>query len=296
MKIGYPCVNLSIGCSSSHTFRLASYSEGMLIEAVKGNLECFDRMIKFNAEKGILFFRITSDLVPFASHPVCKVDWPSRFRDEFRGIGDAIRENSMRISMHPDQFVLINAMDEGIFSRSVKELEYHVKVLELLGLDEGAKVQVHVGGVYGDRKGSMKRFVRRCHSLDEGIRRRLVIENDDVNYGLGECLAISRETGVPVVFDCFHHHMKGDGRSTGECLSLAEKTWGGRDGQPMVDYSSQEPDERRGKHATSLDGRHFADFLSESWPHDFDLMLEIKDKERSALRALAITKGDPRLL
>jgi UV DNA damage endonuclease len=295
MKIGYPCVNLTVGCSSSHTFRLASYSEAMFIETVKRNLECLKRILESNAHHGVLFFRITSDLVPFASHPICKFNWPLRFRDEFGTVGDIIKEKSMRISMHPDQFVLVNAKDDGIFLRSVKDLEYHVRVLDLLGLDNDAKVQIHVGGVYGDRKESVDRFVKRYSRLDEVIRRRLVIENDDVNYDLGECLAISHATGVPVIFDTFHHQIKGNGRDIGDCLSLTEMTWANRDGLPMVDYSSQEPAQRKGKHARTLDGEHFLNFLKRSKPHDFDLMMEIKDKEMSASRALALAEGDPRL-
>lgn len=295
MRIGYPCVNRTIGCSSSHTFRLASYSEATLRKTVKANLDCLGRVLRFNVDHGIFFFRITSDLVPFASHPVCRLKWQSEFKGEFASLGEVIKRNSMRISMHPDQFVLINAKDEGVFSKSVKDLEYHVDVLDLMGLDLTAKVQIHVGGVYGDRSGSKVRFAKRYLGLESRIRDRLAIENDDVNYNLGECISISDETGVPVIFDTFHHQTNGDGTSVGTCLSRCKKTWVGHDGVPMVDYSSQEKGDRKGKHATSLDRTLFATFLKESHPHDIDLMLEIKDKEASALAALAIAGDDKRL-
>jgi len=295
MRIGYPCINHSVACSSSHTFRLASYSEGVLAKTIKSNLSCLKRMLEFNVGHGILFFRITSDLIPFASHPICKFNWQSEFRDEFTSLGDLIKRSSMRISMHPDQFVLINAKDEGIFYRSVKDLEYHAGVLDLFGLDGTAKVQIHVGGVYGDRRGSMARFSTRYLGLEEKIRMRLVIENDDVNYDLEECLAISHETGVPVLFDSFHHQINGDGTGVRECLSRCNKTWARRDGVPMVDYSSQEKGERKGKHASTLDRVFFATFLKESSPNDFDLMLEIKDKEKSAIAALTMAERDSRL-
>jgi UV DNA damage endonuclease len=295
LKIGYPCVNRSIGCSSSHTFRLASYSEATLRKSVKANLCCLERALKYNADHGIFFFRITSDLVPFASHPVCKLNWQSEFRDAFASLGELIRRNSMRISMHPDQFVLINARDRATFSRSVSELEYHVDLLDLLGLDHTAKVQIHVGGVYGDRSGSMARFTKRYLCLEERIRDRLALENDDINYSLEECLSISHETGIPVIFDAFHHQINGDGKGIRDCLGRCKETWAVEDGLPMVDYSSQEKGERRGKHSRSLDRALFAGFLKESHPFDIDVMLEIKDKEASALVALAIADGDPRL-
>jgi UV DNA damage endonuclease len=82
MKIGYPCINQTIGCKSNRKFRLKSYSEQRLIDTVTSNLGCLTEILKFNVEHHILFFRITSDLVPFASHPICKFDWVPYFKDK----------------------------------------------------------------------------------------------------------------------------------------------------------------------------------------------------------------------
>jgi UV DNA damage endonuclease len=295
VKIGYPCINRSIGCTANRTFRLASYSGERLAETVSRNLACLRRILAFNREHGILFFRITSDLVPFASHPVMDFNWQDRFREEFREIGREIRESGTRISMHPDQFILINAPDQGIVGRSIAELRYHAEVLDLMGLDTTAKIQLHVGGVYGDRPGSIRRFVDNAAGLPEPVLRRLVIENDDLRYPLADCLGIHGETGLPVLFDAFHHELNNRGEPLGRALGFATETWGRPDGTPMVDYSSQEEGKRRGTHASTLDPRLFTGFLRDSLPHDMDIMLEIKDKERSALAALGIAREDPRL-
>jgi UV DNA damage endonuclease len=295
VKIGYPCINRSIACTANRTFRLASYSGERVRETVDGNLACLRRILAFNREHGILFFRITSDLVPFASHPAMDFPWQDRFREEFREIGRMIRNSGTRISMHPDQFVLINAPDSGIVGRSVAELRYHAQVLDLMELDTTGKVQIHVGGVYGDRMGSIRRFVDNASDLPEAVRRRLVIENDDLRFPLADCLRIHRETSLPVLFDSFHHELNNRGEPLALALGLAADTWGRPDGTPMVDYSSQEAGKRRGTHATALDPFLFAEFLRGSRPHDMDIMLEIKDKERSALAALGIAGDDPRL-
>jgi UV DNA damage endonuclease len=292
-KIGYPCINLTIGCKSDKTFRLKSYSERRLIETVDNNLDCLLRILKFNVEHDLLFFRITSDLVPFASHPICKFDWQNYFRSKFEYIGEFIRKSEIRISMHPDQFTLINSVDENIFKRSVKELAYHAQVLDLMNLDSSAKIQIHVGGVYGNKNKSIRRFVKRFFKLDSSIANRLVIENDDKLYCLRDCMKISYEAGLPVVFDVFHHTLYNSGESIAEAFESFVRTWSvSKDGIPMIDYSSRRYGGSR-QHAESIDLDDFRLLLKETESYDFDLMLEIKDKVKSALKAVEAVLNDP---
>lgn len=296
MKIGYACLNRTVRCTPASTFRLRSYSRDRLIGTVGDNLECLGRMLEFNADHGILFLRLSSDLVPFASHPVLDFDWQSHFRDEFARLGEFIRKHEMRISMHPDQFTLINSLDEAIFERSARELLYHARVLDLLGLNHTAKIQIHTGGVYGDKKASMHRFVMRGAMLDPAVRNRLVVENDDRHYTVEDCRWISGETGIPVLLDTLHHIINPSGGSLRDAVERISATWKERDGLPMVDYSTQMPGRRHGKHVESIDTDDFRDFLAETIPFDFDIIVEIKDKEASALRAIAAASGDPRLI
>jgi len=295
MKIGYPCINLAIGCSSGNAFRLRSYSESRLMETVKRNLDCLLRILHFNAEHGIFFFRITSDLVPFASHPVNIFDWQNHFASKFEEIGDFIKKSRIRISMHPDQFTLINSVKQDVFERSVKELEYHVSMLDLMKLDTTAKIQIHVGGVYENKKQSIERFVKRFFELEASIKSRLVVENDDRLYNLNDCLQISSETGTPVLFDVFHHHANSTEATVNQAVQSCLKTWSNKDGVLMVDYSSRNVTGTSRKHADSIDLEDFNRFLVETEPFDFDVMLEIKDKEKSAIKALEAAKNDPRL-
>ncbi|WP_214041567.1 UV DNA damage repair endonuclease UvsE [Methanoculleus sp.] len=296
MKIGYPCINRSVGCSSGRTFRLSSYSDERLEETVRENLRCLREILRFNRRECILFFRIASGLVPFASHPVCTAAWQDTFAGTFREVGRFVREHGMRISMHPDQFVVINAKDPGIVNRSVAELRYHAAVLDAMHLDGSAKVQIHVGGVYGDREASMERFASVYSLLDENILRRLVVENDDSRYTLADCLRIHEETGVPVLFDVFHHRVNPSGVGVAEAVEQSGATWRPEDGIPMIDYSTPMPGGRRGRHAESLDGADFERFLADTAPADMDIMLEIKDKEKSALVAVGIARRDGRFL
>jgi UV DNA damage endonuclease len=294
VKIGYPCINRTVNCQGNKTFRIRSYSEKKIIETVENNLRCLIEILKFNVKHDLYFFRISSDLIPFASHPVCDFKWERHFADEFKYLGGLIRQNEIRISMHPDQFTLINSPDSKIHQRSVSELLYHSKVLDCMGLDFSSKVQIHIGGVYGDKNKSMARFIRRYEKLDARIRNRLVIENDDRSYSLRDCLCIFKETGIPILFDVFHHELFNSGETLEEAFKLFARTWRLNDGIPMVDYSSQEDGQRIGTHARSIDIETFRKFVIRTRSFDFDVMLEIKDKEKSAIEAVKIALRDGR--
>ncbi|MFX1239573.1 MAG: UV DNA damage repair endonuclease UvsE, partial [Promethearchaeota archaeon] len=151
MKIGYPCININLNCRSSRTFRLKSYSEKRLVETIENNLNCLEKILKFNYENGILFFRITSDLIPFASHPIMSFDWQNHFKNKFKLIGSYIKESDMRITMHPGQYTVLNSINLNVVSNSIEELKYHAEVLDLLELDSSAKIITHIGGVYGNK-------------------------------------------------------------------------------------------------------------------------------------------------
>lgn len=288
MNIGYPCINRSINCTANSTFRLKNYSEQNLTAKLENNLNCLARILRFNVENNLMFFRISSDLVPFASHPVCKFKWWKYFKDLFGEIGDYIRRHQMRISMHPDQFVILNSPRQDVLNRSILELQYHVKVLESLNLDKTAKIQIHVGGVYKNKNEAVKRFIANYHQLSQKIKDRLVIENDDRSYSVGDCLLLHKETGIPVVFDNLHHCCLNQGETMDTAFSDCSQTWGKRDGVIITDYSEQSLTGKRCSHALTLTPSKFKKYLEQVEKFNPDIMLELKDKETSALKAINI--------
>jgi len=166
--------------------------------------------------------------------------------------------------MHPGQYTVLNSPDRGILARSIKELQYHADVLDALDLDVSAKIQIHVGGVYGDKNKSIRRFIERYHDLNEALKRRLVIENDDRSYTLDDCMKIHGETGVPILFDAFHHELNHSGSSSLNALVEIVKTWHEHDGIPMVDYSYHRSSGLKVSHTESIDIAHLERFLAET--------------------------------
>lgn len=291
MKIGYPCINNSIDCTANNTFRIKSYSQERLIETVNKNLDALMKILQFNVENNLLFFRIGSSMVPFASHSICNFDWGRHFEQRFNEIGRFIKSHDIRISMHPDQFVVINSPNADIVQRSVAELEYHCKLLECMRLDSDAKVQIHVGGIYGDKLASTSRFIESYKLLHDDVKKRLVIENDDRLYSTRDCLNIFEATGIPIIFDNLHFDCLNNQENMLDAFKLTASTWQAKDGKSMIDYSTQEFGARLGKHTSSIDEQHFKEFLKITKEFDFDVMLEIKDKEASALKAHKIMKA-----
>lgn len=290
VKIGYPCLNTQFPQRNSRTFRLSSYSPERLQQTVEANLQGLEEILRYNVQQGLLHFRILSGLVPFASHAICAFRWDTAFASHFRALGRLARENKLRLSLHPDQFTLLNSPAEQITKNSVAELVYQARLLDLMELDTTHKIQIHIGGVYGDKPRSLARFVERCQQLPDPVRRRLVIENDDRQYSLRDCLWVNTVCGLPIVFDVFHHSLLNEGEPLSDAFRAFARTWTNGHGTPMVDYSSQEAGARAGTHAATLDDRDFTHFLRKTKAFEFDVMLEIKDKEQSALRALAIAR------
>lgn len=290
MRIGYACVNTTFRESASRTFRVASYSEERARDITASNLTALGRILEWNVENGISYFRISSGTVPLASHPVMAFDWRSEFAGELAALGAFARDHDMRLTMHPGQYTLLNSPRGEVVRNSIDELVYHADLLDLMGMDNTHKIQLHAGGVYGDKAAATQRFIDVYRELPEGVRRRLVIENEERHYSLADLLPIHEATGVPIVFDVFHHQLHNRGEPVDEALAIVAPLWEGH-GPMMLDYSTQDPAKRWGAHTESIDLDDFAALLPDLSRHNADVMLEIKDKEQSALRANALLLG-----
>jgi UV DNA damage repair endonuclease len=132
----------------------------------------------------------------------------------------------------------------------------------------------------------MDRFIEQYKTkLSDSIRRRLVIENDDRLFSVKDCLYIHEHTSIPILFDNLHHACLNNGEPMMEAMKQCFATW--PNGQrPLIDYATQQTGKRVGAHAEHIDENHFELFARETRDLQFDIMLEIKDKEQSAIIAL----------
>jgi len=284
--LGYACINLSLGKTTNKTFRLSNLTKEKYLETVKYNLKSLEDIIKWNAANGIYFFRIGSELIPFASHKEFSFDWVNDFKKEFSALRKFGKKHKMRFSMHPGQYTVLNSPDDKIVENAVRDIEYHAKVLELITPEDG-NIVIHVGGVYGDKEAAKKRFVKNFAKLSKTAQNMLILENDDKSYNISDVLEICRELKIPAVFDILHHECNpADGALAG-LLAEAVGTWGEK--VPKFHISSREG-EKGCPHKDYIEKDDFTKFkkLLDSLPgeKEYDIMVEAKMKDKAVLKIL----------
>lgn len=299
-RIGYACVNMSISATTNKTCRLENCNDGRLRELIISNLAGMKTIVEWNIKKGISLYRISSVLIPFASHDINRLEWWDEYRDKIAIIGEIIRNGGIRVSMHPGQYVNINSPNMEVVNFSIKELDYHAKFMDLLGLDNTHRIILHIGGAYGDKDASMKRFIDVYDKLSENIKSRLTIENDDKTYNVWDLLSVSSRTGIPVVFDVLHHQVNNSGQEKDKDIkSIFEKcfaTWNVDTGIPKIHFSTQKIGVRYGVHADAVDINLLMEIYCEFINQDFDIMLETKNKEISVLKAMKVLEDAKKLV
>ena len=147
-------------------------------------------------EHGIFLYRLPSEFVPFATHPIAEGwDWEEEFHWDFSRAGEFIRTHRMRITSHPGHYSLLNTSNPEVLQVTIKDFDYHARVLDRMGLDGDSVMVTHVGGVYGDKRASLDRFTENYQKLTRHIKNRLVVENDDTSFTMRDVLERWPATG-----------------------------------------------------------------------------------------------------
>jgi len=287
IRIGYACINTKL-LSPNRTCRLKNATAENLLALASANLRALEPILEWNAAQGIELFRISSDVIPFGSHRVNTLPWSRILKPELARIGAFIRRERLRVSMHPGQFTVLNSPRREVMESSIKEIEYHAAFLDALEIDDSHKIVIHLGGIYSDKSESLKRFIQTCKTLQRRIKARLVIENDERCYSVADALTASKATGLPVVFDAFHHRWNPSlqERSLRSIIELTAATWRKRDGRVKIHYSDQWPGQPPGTHSKTISIPGFLKLYDALGDLDIDIMLEVKDKERSVLKLM----------
>lgn len=286
MNLGYACINVTLaekGITTNRGMIRKTFLEKGIIyasELAYQNVQAFLQILEWNVENDVRVFRVTSDLFPWASEYRLK-DMP-HYR-EIREILEAAGRLPVRISSHPGPFNKL-AGTGATLQNTIKDLELHAEIFDLMGLQASHwnKINIHVGGAYGDKTETLKRFAENFALLSSNLRARLTVENDDKGglYTVKDLSLLHEMIGIPVVFDYFHHKLHPGTQTEEEAFHTAYATW---DVKPTFHYSSsrkenENPDAKKEAHS---------DWVHETintYGKEVDIMLETKMKELSLLK------------
>jgi UV DNA damage endonuclease len=249
------------------------------------NARALEEAMAFCLRTGIGDFRINSQILPLKTHPDAGYgleDLPDRqaVLEVFARCRELSMARDLRLTFHPDQFILLSSPDPEITRRSLADLDYQAEAAELLNADV---INIHAGGAYGDKPGALKRLAAAVGKLPDRVRSRLTLENDDRIYTPRDLLPLCRDLGIPLVYDVHHHRCLADGLDEESATLQALSTW---NREPLFHVSS--PLGRPGtadfrKHADYVD----AGDIPPGWTGlDITVEVEAKAKEKAVTRLM----------
>lgn len=297
VRLGYVAIALNLDkVTSSSTVTYSRYSKinseeeklKKLKEVTYSNFEALEKILKYNIDHNIHFYRITSNLIPLATHPDVMWDYKKYFRQDFLNLGNIIKKSNMRVDSHPDQFNVINSTRESVIQSTLINLSNSVDIFELMDYKLG-KMVIHIGSSQGGKEESIKRFIRNFNNFPRRIQERLILENDDKVFTAKDVLQICKALKVPMVLDIHHHNCKNEGEDIGDLLEEIFNTWNDESIPPKLHFSTPKEFENDRKHADYIDADNFVSFIKlvkSKVNRDMDVMIEAKKKDKAMLKLI----------
>lgn len=280
--LGFFCSTSRNELTTNRVLRLRNLSGENVLRIFEKNLEDFKALLKMSCSMGLTIFRLGSNIIPLASRPEFREEWFQEIEERLRRAAPLVKEMGVRITMHPGQYVVLNSPRSSVVESSLRELEYHFRVLDALGAGAEGVVVVHLGGVFGDKAEALKRFKRTVED-NPWLRRRLAVENDERYYTASDALSTAEDLGIPVVFDHYHHTLNPSAFD----MDRVFETW--RNTTPEFHISSR-PDKphRFGEHGDYVKPEDFLDMLFMIGGRGpVDVIVEAKKKEHAVKRLIS---------
>lgn len=257
------------------------------------NILDLQKVLEWNVQHGINFFRLSSNVFPWASEYQLH-DMPDyeAIYEACERSGNYIRQHGIRITSHPGPFNKLASPKERVFENTKRDLEIHGEFFDMLGLprDHYAKINIHVGAAYNNKPVALDTFARNFERLPVSVTSRLTVENDDRQslYSTQELYdGVFTRTGIPIVFDYHHHGFCTGDLTEKQALELAISTWG--DIKPVVHYSESRAEEKKDAKIRPHAHSDYVNGPVDDYGYDLDVMIEAKAKE---LALFGLQKND----
>ena len=268
-----------------------NYNTSKLLEITKNNLDSLYKIIKYNVKNNFHFYRLTSKLVPLATHNKVDFDYITPLLDEYKKIGKLINDNNIRVDTHPDQYAVLNSMDSKIVKNTVEILEYHYKIMDAIGIKDKLII-LHVGSSACGKKASITRFINNFNKLPDHIKKCIAVENDDKVYNIKDVLELCHKINVPMVLDYHHFICNNEKEDINDYLKEIIDTWDGK--LPKMHFSSPKSKLKKEfrSHSDYINKECFIKFINilKKQDKDIDIMLEAKAKDDAVSRLVRCLK------
>lgn len=262
-----------------------NYNTSKLLEITKNNLDSLYEIIKYNVKNNFHFYRLTSKLVPLATHDKVDFDYITPLLDEYKKIGKLINGNNIRVDTHPDQYAVLNSMNSKIVKNTVEILEYHYKIMDAIGIKDKIII-LHVGSSACGKKASITRFINNFNKLPDHIKKCIAVENDDKVYNIKDVLELCHKINVPMVLDYHHFICNNEKEDINDYLKEIIDTWNGK--LPKMHFSSPKSKLKKEfrSHSDYINKECFIKFINilKKQDKDIDIMLEAKAKDDAVSR------------
>jgi len=296
MNIGYACINMTLGSqkpkitTNRGMIRKTFDAKGLpyVSELVLQNIRDLIQVIKWNEQNGIKFYRMSSEIFPWMSeYDFSDLPDYKKICTLLLGAGNLAKKYGQRLTFHPGPFNVLASPNDNVVKKTIVDLNKHSQIMDLMGLSTTPynKINIHVGGVYGDKTSALQRWVDGFELLDDNTKSRLTIENDDKQsaYTVRDLMFIHENTGIPIVFDYHHHTCHPDGMTHKEALEIAISTWP-KNITPIVHVSEPRDEKNFRAHHDYVYNK------IDSYGYDIDIMMEAKAKELAVLEYCKIHK------
>lgn len=268
-----------------------NYNTSKLLEITKNNLDSLYEIIKYNVKNNFHFYRLTSKLVPLATHDKVDFDYITPLLDEYKKIGKLINDNNIRVDTHPDQYAVLNSMNSKIVKNTVEILEYHYKIMDAIGIKDKIII-LHVGSSACGKKASITRFINNFNKLPDHIKKCIAVENDDKVYNIKDVLELCHKINVPMVLDYHHFICNNEKEDINDYLKEIIDTWDGK--LPKMHFSSPKSKLKKEfrSHSDYINKECFIEFINilKKQDKDIDIMLEAKAKDDAISRLVRCLK------
>ena len=296
MKLGYACINSTLqaagGITTNRGMRQKTFNEKGLdyvSELALQNCRDLVNIVKWNEEMGIKLFRMSSDLFPWMTfYDFTDLPDYNEIVEHLELVGLLAKEYNQRLTFHPSHFNALGSPNPVVVEKAIKELDKHSDIMDLIGLSTTVynKINIHVGGAYGDKEATLKRWIKSYYLLDDSTQKRLTIENDDKAnmYSVKELFdGIFQNIGIPIVFDYYHHKFNTGGLTEEQALKMASITW--PEGIAQCCHYSES--RRKEKLDESIRPQAHSDIIYEkiqTYGLEPDIVIEAKMKEQAIFK------------